>query len=198
MEYFSNALPTKKLVIEFFFTVHNDFQLIDFVILPCNIQTWLYYSQARSKSVKSWGIVGSPSLPPLLAKIAPIFNQRKKLRSLLGNFHKDQSLKHIVEKTTVSAFKIPLYLYPKLVDILQIEEQGNHRYISELEQRVASSRNEVPVPSWAKSINSFKHLGLTYTTCARTGSSSVKYFLPSNKGHKLYGKIKNNLRWYYD
>ncbi|KAH9822268.1 hypothetical protein DFH28DRAFT_922584 [Melampsora americana] len=141
-------------------------------------------------------LLESSQLPPLVAKIAPMLTQKKKLRSLIGDFNEEQQdQRRIVDDTFLATFKtnfkIPPYLYIKLINLLQSTENADSRtrYISEYQQRESLSRHEVPVPTLAKSMHRFKHLGLTYTDSIDNGSSSIEYLLSSDKSKTYFGKI---------
>ncbi|POW10495.1 hypothetical protein PSHT_08759 [Puccinia striiformis] len=141
-------------------------------------------------------LLESAQLPPLLARIAPLLSQKKKLRSPIGDLNEEHQELLKFDKKFLSNYKtnlkIPPYIYSRAIKLLQTREPSNSRtkYISEYKQRGNFSQHEVPVPTLDKSTRHHKHSGLTYTDSSDKGSSSIKYSLSLNERQSCFGKIQ--------
>ncbi|POV96518.1 hypothetical protein PSTT_15596, partial [Puccinia striiformis] len=112
-------------------------------------------------------LLESAQLPPLLANIAPLLSQKKKLRSLIGDLSEEHQESLKFDKKFLSNyktnFKIPPYLYARAIELLQTRESSNSRT---------------------------KYIRLTYTDSSDKGSSSIEYSLSLNERRSCFGKIQ--------
>ncbi|POW20418.1 hypothetical protein PSHT_03598 [Puccinia striiformis] len=116
-------------------------------------------------------------------KMAPRFNQQKKLRSLLGDMNEVQyQSQEILDQEKLTKFRtnfiIPAHLHHRLISLLNSKyTQSGLQFVHE--QKGDFSSSETIVPTVAKSIHSFKQAGLIYTDLSDKGSSSIAYRLGS-------------------
>ncbi|KAI7957548.1 hypothetical protein MJO28_004643 [Puccinia striiformis f. sp. tritici] len=128
-------------------------------------------------------LLESPDLPTVVAKMAPRFNQQKKLRSLLGDMNEVQyQSQEILDQEKLTKFRtnfiIPAHLHHRLISLLNSKyTQSGLQFVHK--QKGDFSSSETIVPTVAKSIHSFKQAGLIYTDLSDKGSSSIAYRLGS-------------------
>ncbi|KNZ64683.1 uncharacterized protein VP01_1004g11 [Puccinia sorghi] len=129
-------------------------------------------------------LMESPDLPPLLAKHSPLSTQKKKIQSLLGNIMSDLHNKgtNLCEESLAKFkfnFPVPPHLYGQVLKLMiQNHPNSQSNYINE--QKGSFSSNNVPIPSVAKTIYHFKHMGLTYTDSSNSRSRTIEYKLQLN------------------